>query len=1001
MPVQLIDGPPVPGNNQGCQSNLPEDHFLVKSNRIATWNVRGLNEDYKLTNLLKEMKRLKMNILGVSETHWTTEVPDNFVDSKYVIIHSGNKQNIKRKGVAFIIDEETSKCVRDFELISDRMMSITLNTQRGPLTIFQVYAPDSSYDDEVYYNFFDILENNMNRLPLNHSFMVLGDFNARVGQNPNNIWPNNAGKFGYGDLNDRGTYLLQFCATHNLVITNTLFKHNLNRRPTWIHPDGIHRGQIDFIIVPQKLKRFVKNSRVYNSASVGSDHSLLLSIFETQAIRKKYRPKRAPRKFNVERLISDPERARLYETRIGGRFEPLLNLNDVEIEIENFYSQFKLITNDTTKDIVGYRARKPVDGMSPELELLCEKRRSLRLKALNNPNDPTVRDEYRQTNREVKTKVKACKVENLQKKVFELEADFRNSNSHNLFKTVRDLESKPPKSLTVIKDKQGNLKTQLEEVLSCWEEHFKAHLNKSFPREDNAIETIPEPPINDEPTPDISLDEVRKAIKRCKFRKAPGIDQITAEAIRYGGDTMAQVLHKMIKHIWSNECTPSDWSKMLVSPIHKKGDRLNPANYRAVSLLSIPGKIFSQILLDRIKTKTESFIKESQFGFRPDRGTVDAIFITRQIIEKAREHNMELHLNFIDFKSAFDTIWRAALWKMLRSIGIDEKIVKIIENLYEDTQCAVVIEGNLTEWFTVEVGVRQGCLLSPTLFNIFLDFVMEDLKSIQTNLSLSQDLSCDIRYADDTTLIATILAKLELSTAELERSCAKWGMLINSGKTKVISPNQIDITINNEKIDKVDSFVYLGSTIPNSSDDVLRRTALAAQAFGRLKNVVWKNRNISLPLKVRLYNALIVPIATYASETWTLIEKDKRILNTFEMRCLRCMLGVSLLNRIRNDEIRRRLGVKIPIVELVKQKRLRWFGHVVRRHRSGYVHRAYSQDFTKKRLPGRPKKRWRDQIREDLNLPIQTSERVAKDRDAWKRLTAGNNGARILRGLRN
>ena len=100
---------------------------------------------------------------------------------------------------------------------------------------------------------------------------------------------------------------------------------------------------------------------------------------------------------------------------------------------------------------------------------------------------------------------------------------------------------------------------------------------------------------------------------------------------------------------------------MLVTPIHKKGDKLNPGNYRAISLLSIPGKVFSRILLNRMKSKTEAATGESQFGFRPGRGTVDAIFIVRQVIEKAKEHHVPLHFNFVDFKAAFDAVWRKAL----------------------------------------------------------------------------------------------------------------------------------------------------------------------------------------------------------------------------------------------------------------------------------------------------------------------------------------------------
>ena len=161
-----------------------------------------------------------------------------------------------------------------------------------------------------------------------------------------------------------------------------------------------------------------------------------------------------------------------------------------------------------------------------------------------------------------------------------------------------------------------------------------------------------------------------------------------------------------------------------------------------------------------MKTQTEKRLRESQFGFRPGRGTVDAIFVTRQILEKAKERNIQVHMNFIDFKSAFDTIWRKALWKMMISFGIDEKIVRIIENLYKDTECAVVIDGNITQWFSVKVGVRQGCLLSPNLFNIFLDFVMDEIQSIPIDFHLHERLSCDIRYADDTTLIALIFEHL-------------------------------------------------------------------------------------------------------------------------------------------------------------------------------------------------------------------------------------------------
>ena len=97
---------------------------------------------------------------------------------------------------------------------------------------------------------------------------------------------------------------------------------------------------------------------------------------------------------------------------------------------------------------------------------------------------------------------------------------------------------------------------------------------------------------------------------------------------------MTEMLHKIFNAIWVQEKTQKEWARMLVNLIHKKGDKLDPGNFRAISLLSIPGNVFSRILLNRMKRKTEEATDESQFGFRPGRGTVDAIFIVRQHEEK-------------------------------------------------------------------------------------------------------------------------------------------------------------------------------------------------------------------------------------------------------------------------------------------------------------------------------------------------------------------------------
>ena len=290
------------------------------------------------------------------------------------------------------------------------------------------------------------------------------------------------------------------------------------------------------------------------------------------------------------------------------------------------------------------------------------------------------------------------------------------------------------------------------------------------------------------------------------------------------------------------------------------------------------------------------------------------------------------------------------------AIGVDAKIVYIIEALYKGTECAIVIDGHITEWFKVKIGVRQGCILSPTLFNIFLEFVMKELKSLDQDLQMKNILSVDIRYAGDTTLISTVFNKLKISSGELEEACRKWSMKINGGKCKIISTSTDSIKIDGKSVDHVEEFVFLGSVVPDTSADVMRRIALAASAFGRLRKVIWDRHDISNHLKIRLYNALILPIATYASETWTLKSVDTRKLTVFEMRCRRSILGTTLVDRIRNTDIITRSGIRHTIIDHIKTRRLTWFGHVVRRPEDSYVYKAYKDDFTQARPRGRPPK---------------------------------------------
>jgi len=157
-------------------------------------------------------------------------------------------------------------------------------------------------------------------------------------------------------------------------------------------------------------------------------------------------------------------------------------------------------------------------------------------------------------------------------------------------------------------------------------------------------------------------------------------------------------------------------------------------SYRRHYLLNVPhqarkadekeSKILTSILMERIKGRTDEIQSEEQAGFRPSRSTIDQIFTLSRLYENYIDASRNVFICYVDFRKAFDSIWRKGLLRVIRRMGDPEKIIRILESLYRDTFSAVRFGADLSEWFKTIVGVHQGCILSQQLFNIFLEVVM-------------------------------------------------------------------------------------------------------------------------------------------------------------------------------------------------------------------------------------------------------------------------------------
>ena len=240
-------------------------------------------------------------------------------------------------------------------------------------------------------------------------------------------------------------------------------------------------------------------------------------------------------------------------------------------------------------------------------------------------------------------------------------------------------------------------------------------------------------------------------------------------------------------------------------------------------------------------------LSEEQSGFRKGRSTVEQVFNCRNIIEKHLDHE--------------------GMWSAVCKFGINNDTIMMIKSLYANSTSAVLLNNMAGPFFNTTVGLRQGCLLSPTLFNLFLEEIMSDIEiKHATSISVGGRPIWNLKFADDIDLLAGSNAELQHLTVELAKSTSRYGMEISAEKSKVMintnNAKSVDITLYGNNLEEVDKFVYLGSTITsdgNSDNEIRIRLAQSTSAMIRLYTI-WNSKHINFKLKYNLYRSLALSL---------------------------------------------------------------------------------------------------------------------------------------------
>lgn len=977
MPTQRDIRPRVPsdqmspGYGSGWKRNQvrgAKNHWVTAGCQTlytATYNAKSLKSEGRMEELENELLAINWDVIGISETRLQGE--------KCTILKSGNmlyqnnSENNIFGGVAIMIEKRHIGKVTEMKAISERVIFVTLKlSNRYNIKFIQIYAPTSTHTDEeielLYEDITSALEQSKT-----HFTILMGDFNAKIGiKGTSDSDGELIGNFGLGERNARGEMLADYVHHKRLYIMNTFFSKKPQRRWTWRSPDGSVKNEIDYIISDKK--HIVKDVSVLNRFSTSTDHRMVrakIKINIKQERHKLIQKKNTKILSEIIETNQDKYREMLNKKMSTQQYQDNLSINCLTEKLT------KDILTSTKKACMGTKHNRP-QKISKETQEIIKNRRKLKKDSI----------EYRESSKAISKRIRKDIRTYNTNKIRELIENNKN------MKVLRKELSKGRNRISKIKNSNGTLLTNKEDIKKTIQLFYEnLYKSRNTNRDEfNIVQRHRVLNANSEDIPKISTEEIKAALKQMKNKRAPGEDGVTIDMIKMGGDKLLDIVKLLLDKCIEEGKVPDTWNNAEVILLHKKGDITNIENYRPISLLTHLYKLLTKIITNRLTNKLDFYQPPEQAGFRKGYSTIDHLQTIRNLLEKATEYNIPLYLAFIDYEKAFDTI---EVWTVLQALDnarVDSRYSDLMKYIYEKATSTIKIDNDTkTKQIKLERGVRQGDTISPKLFTLTLEDIFKKLNWEHLGINIDGKKLNHLRFADDIVLISESEADLQQMISELNSESLVAGLKMNIKKTKIMACEPTNITINNDPVEQITEYIYLGHTITlgkqNQTAEITRRIRQGWIAYGKLAQVF--KSDISINLKKEVYDTCVLPVMTYGLETMAFTVKTINRLRVAQRAMERNMLGLRLVDRIMNDEIRRRTKLT-DIIKRTAEQKWNWVGHVARQPEERWAKRiAVWRPRTTKRSRGRPQKRWIDDVKE---VASKNWTKTAQNREDWRTL---------------
>ena len=803
-----------------------------------------------------------LHIIGLAETHLIGENNINIDGYKW---YGNNRKLLHVRarngsgGVGILVKDEIHSQfdIRKVDESIDGILWLCFSERKNEDNCFFVCVvylpPEHSARSVNIHDFFDTLMTQIHTVPCGKQFFLCGDWNSRVAdiddyiQGIDYLPERNVVDF---TPNSYGEIFCEFLSNINCCILNG--RNCIKNDFTFVSTRG--SSVVDYCVVPYENLSCFTNFEVLRArtlfdeiATVGSfdpqhipDHSMFTWTFKTFIGRDyqtvpdntldngtintvRFDTRNVPidwmsdaetvSKLNI--LIQDLETSELNQSSLDSKYGELVKIvhDEMELKLNKLRTNVENGTNNKRR-----RMKKPWwnDDLTVLWNDVCKAEREWQKCTTRCKKD--LRHVFAEKRKNFDRYSQRAKRQYWYSSQEQL-LDVQHGDPREFWKRIGKIGvgSERQKSIPMeVMADDGTVIKDTDTVLNKWKNCFSNLLNSNQSHIDINVNSVISDDFLDN---EILYEEVVNAIAKSKSGKSPGIDCIPVELFK--NTSLISALHTLFNMCFKYGKIPSEWGKSIIIPIPKSStaDPRDPLSYRGISLAPCAYKLYCHILNERLVFWLEEndIIHDEQNGFRKNRSTLDHLHSITSIIENRKLRKLSTFTAFIDFKKAYDTVSRKLLFTKLSDLGLSTKFLCTLNSIYSHVECCIRLNGKMTEWFDVNTGLKQGCVLSPIMFNIFINNLIDAIKSLDIGVNIDDEKIGILLYADDIVLMAENENDLQVLLNVLSKWCATNCLNVNLDKSKIVHFRNPSVkltsnifTFNDNVVQIVSSYQYLG-----------------------------------------------------------------------------------------------------------------------------------------------------------------------------------------------